>query len=354
MISLDATASGLQFLSLLIGCRKSAGHCNAINTGRREDAYINLTQVIRRFAEAQGKDPGTILRSDAKSAIMTALYGSYAEPKKLFGPMGILPLFYRTMEQEIPGAWQLNQAIMALWDKTKSRYEWTLPDNFHAGFNVEALVSHFVSAEIQGHEQHFAVHRSQVMPLQQGKALCPNLIHSVDGYVVRELARRCMHDVAKKTRVLAATSSLIKSGANRTRGHVNRRRDSAERERDRMLEVLLEHYRYAKMMSARILDYVDLDNIAMVAAEPGALEMLYSILSSMPATTFPVISVHDCFRVHPNHGDALRRQYNQILSEIAGSNLLQFIVSQAVGYLVPNVKLADISSDVLHADYALS
>ena len=39
MCGLDATASGIQLLSVLSGCAQSACTCNLVNTGRREDAY---------------------------------------------------------------------------------------------------------------------------------------------------------------------------------------------------------------------------------------------------------------------------------------------------------------------------
>ncbi|MCW6831719.1 hypothetical protein [Salmonella enterica] len=61
------------------------------------------------------------------------------------------------------------------------------------------------------------------------------------------------------------------------------------------------------------------------------------------------------FRCHPNYGNDLRRQYNQILSDIAKSNLLSFILSQVLGQEFTAGKLDnDMWKDVLHAEYALS
>jgi DNA-directed RNA polymerase len=45
-ISLDATASGLQLLSCLAGCRKSASLCNVLDTGERENAYSIVFQAM--------------------------------------------------------------------------------------------------------------------------------------------------------------------------------------------------------------------------------------------------------------------------------------------------------------------
>ena len=41
-ISLDATCSGIQFLTVLSCDRKAASICNVVNTGKREDAYVLL------------------------------------------------------------------------------------------------------------------------------------------------------------------------------------------------------------------------------------------------------------------------------------------------------------------------
>ena len=41
-ISLDATASGIQLLACLTGCRKSAELCNVVDAGKRMDAYTAL------------------------------------------------------------------------------------------------------------------------------------------------------------------------------------------------------------------------------------------------------------------------------------------------------------------------
>lgn len=60
------------------------------------------------------------------------------------------------------------------------------------------------------------------------------------------------------------------------------------------------------------------------------------------------------FRVHPNYGNDLRRQYNQILSEIAASDMLLFIVNQ-LDSDITTVQLGDLDAqEVLTAEYALS
>jgi len=60
------------------------------------------------------------------------------------------------------------------------------------------------------------------------------------------------------------------------------------------------------------------------------------------------------FRVHPNYGNDLRRQYNYILHEIAGSQLLKFVLDQVTGRDLKIEMKGDIAEDVLEANYSLS
>lgn len=60
------------------------------------------------------------------------------------------------------------------------------------------------------------------------------------------------------------------------------------------------------------------------------------------------------FRVLPNYGNDIRRQYNRILSDIAASKILESIVSQIKGHHEPVGKAGDISQDILESNYALS
>lgn len=60
------------------------------------------------------------------------------------------------------------------------------------------------------------------------------------------------------------------------------------------------------------------------------------------------------FRCHPNYGNDLRRQYNQILHDMAQSDLLGFIVSQIAGSRQTVHKYGKIADRILETNYALS
>ena len=71
-ISLDATSSGLQILAALTGDRRAAALCNVVGTGKREDAYTNVFDImIDRLVKRLGQYGGGISRDDCKRAIMT-------------------------------------------------------------------------------------------------------------------------------------------------------------------------------------------------------------------------------------------------------------------------------------------
>ena len=159
----------------------------------------------------------------------------------------------------------------------------------------------------------------------------------IDGMLVREITRRCDYDPEQITK--------IKRWVNECRGGTSR-----SREEDKMVMRLADLHRESGFLSARVLEYVDPANMGHL--EPGAL---LSLVQSLPAKPFQVLSVHDCFRVLPNYGNDLRRQYNRLLAEVAQSDLLSFLVSQIVKRRITVSKIdPDLHVDILDANYSLS
>lgn len=340
-ISLDATSSGLQLLACLTRDMKAAALCNVINTGKREDAYTNVFDVLAdRVLEVMGEAAGKVTRDQCKQAIMTALYGSEAEPKAVFGEGMQLNLFYQVMAELAPAAWELNQYYLDIWDPEVTMHSWVLPDNFHVHVKVIDSVLETVHFLNTPYDTYYKVEQ----PKEKGRSLGANSTHSLDGMVVREMVRRCMYDPVR----IEYIRGLI---AKHRTGAVMVEPDFYE-ENSHMVATLWKHYEESGFLSVRILDYLTLRS--MICVED--LDVLEALLDTLPENPFEVVCVHDCFRCLPAYGNDLRKQYNQILSDITKSKLLQFLLRQIMNKpdFCVNLPNPDMWKLVLDAEYALS
>jgi hypothetical protein len=172
---------------------------------------------------------------------------------------------------------------------------------------------------------------------EKTRMLSANTTHSIDGMVVREMLRRCNYD----RDLIAAVRELCDIGPSEyplISGNYE------------MVTELWNHYEKSGFLSMAIVPYLDPNTIALVDRQVVA-----DMLDTLPKKPFQVMTVHDCFRCHPNYGNDLRCQYNQILSDIAKSDLLGFILSQVLGQEFSAGKLDnDLWKDILDTDYALS
>lgn len=334
-ISLDATSSGLQILSVLTGDRSAAKLCNVVNQENesRADAYTLVYQDML----AQIGEGAKIKREDTKQAIMTSLYGSQAVPKQVFGEGKLLQVFLETMARMAPAAWELNEAFIEMWDGDAMSNDWTLPDNFHVHVKVMSLLSenvHFLN-------EPFEIVRKVNAPMKEGRSLGANVVHSLDGMIVREMVRRCDYDPAWINLVSQILNDEVDS-------HFATREQSIEAQR--MVQILWQHYEESGYLSARILDYIDSDTIELVDKQ-----VIIDLIGSLTKKPFKVITIHDCFRCLPQYGNDLRWQYNNQLHLIAKSNMLSFILSQILKRKVEIQKLDEtLPLDILEAEYALS
>lgn len=328
-VSLDATASGIQILACLAGDRKAAEICNVVDTGKRRDAYVSIYQDM---VEAIGEG-AKIDRKLTKQAIMTHFYNSTAIPKRVFGEGELLSIFYDKIIANAPGAQEINETMLAIWDPTAYTNEWVLPDNFHVVVKVMDQVKqtvHFLNAP---YEVTYAVNQ----PIDSGRSLGANMVHSIDAMVVREMGWRCNYDPKR----IQHLHKLINAGcAGR----------STQRPQDKLVQTLWTNYLDSGFLSARILHLLDIDNIGLVS-----WPVIQNLLCSLPAKPFELMTVHDCFRCLPNYGNDLRRQYNNVLAEIAESNLLSYLVSQILGRKIQVKKLdPNLGKDIRETNYSLS
>ena len=333
-ISLDACSSGLQLLACLTGDEQAAKLCGVISTGHREDAYTNIYEEML----AQSDTSSRVTRDMTKGAVMKALYGSTAAPKEVFGEGELLDIFYKTMQDNAPYAWNLNQMFLQMWDADVIKYSWLLPDNFHVHCKVMAKIEetfHYL-------DQPYTLTRYENRGITEGRSLGANCTHSLDGFIVREMTRRCSYDPEVMNTALYAVTY---------HGHD----DAAEYEgvpdaNTKLLLTLWDHYKTSGYLSARILDHITDCNARYVDRQ-----IIIDLIDTLPEKPFDLLCVHDCFRVLPSYGNDLRKQYNLQLALIAKSDMLAFILS---GVLAKPITIEKPNPEmwlqVLNAEYALS
>ena len=322
MISLDATSSGLQLLSLLVSCPNSWSLCGGDDT-HCKSAYTAIY-------DAMGVGNKLTVKQ-VKNAIMTAFYGSTSIPERTFGED--IDTFYDTMEDMAPGAWQLNLDLQALWGRVKGGdYGWVLPDNFHA--YIETKVAEQQPFTLLGKNLEITKYVDGRPEFHKG--LGPNIIHSVDGFVVHEMGRRCMFSPKKILSIL----ELIQAGKTHGTGGKS----------SHMVQILWNWFKETGFLSTRIFDYLYDDTIGYV--DSGHI---LELINSLPMKPFKLVTNHDCFRCHPNYGNDMRLQYNRILADINDSTMLRSIASQIAGKQLKIKKFGHIDQNqILNANYALA
>ena len=250
LVSVDASASGMQVLSTLSGCSKTAALIGLIG-GTRKNVYASIKKAL----EIEGVEYELI-----KEAIMTYFYGSVRVPWRVFGYK--YPLFIKRMAIIAPGAYCCTQLFLNSRDDS-SEYSWSLPD----GFRVKAKI--FTKKKVGIYIPEMKHTFNHVYDVQESNkrdvSIAANITHSVDAYVCREMIRR--------------------------------------------------------------------------AYDNG----------------FEIITIHYDFRCHPLYVNKMRRNYNEIMAEIAESNLLSEIMSSVrrgvINYAPIDEKLG---SKIREGNYALN
>lgn len=326
-VGLDATASGIQILAALIGCEKSAMQVNLTSNPHRQDAYTNNNDYINQLLGTTN----SVERKDSKRALMTSMYRSKKVPKEVFGEdTPELEAFYKASDDLFPGVIKLNHALENLWQSDKLAHTWTLPDGFHVRIKVMDEVEHSVA--FNGHN--YVLKEKVNAAMEHGISLPANIIHSIDGMVVREMGRRCNFDRNQVEKI-----RLMVSGGTRT----DRKKDAALM---RVLALADKH----EFFSAVVLEYLDEQNYGLLTT--AQCQKLQDLLSTM-IKRFELLAIHDCFRFLPGYGNEVRQHYINILAEISDSNMLTYIAADITG-TVRQARTKSISHLIRQSEYALS
>lgn len=348
VIGFDACCSGIQLMSVLSGCVAGATATGLVDPNVRADAYSKTTEVMNQVLHAQGLSVD-VSRADAKRSLMTSFYGSKDVPIEVFGEKTPeLNAFYEAAHIVAPGAWELLQDLLASWQPYALVHGWKLPDGYDARVKVMVKKDARIEVDELDHAS-FSYEYYENVGSRRGLSNAANVVHSVDGYVLRGIHRRCNYD---HPMVMQANDALISELGLRQDGYTSQ----CERPQDgSKLDYYLTQYERSGVADVVILPYL-LDGHQTQYMSTQHIDQLVRITNGMlEYQPFEVISVHDEFRAHPNNINYLRQQYINILAELAESNLLSDIFSQIHGQPGNYPKLSNNLGDLIRgSNYALS
>lgn len=330
MVGLDATSSFAQMQGILLSDVKACLLSNVIFEDERKDIY---TYLYKKVLEKVPNCPSHITRSEIKKVIMQYFYGGQKTPKEVLGE-DIFEKFEEVMREELPLCCFLREYMLNSWDPTASEYTWVLPDNFHVCVNVEASMKESFTFKGKSFNSYYKVKA----PAKTGRSLGPNFIHSVDGFILREMVARCHFDQNKidsLRKVQYSKPKVINLNENTLKNY-------------KTINILLDLGKKSGYYSIRLLDFIDESTYSLVPKD-----ILESLLKSLPAKSFDISTIHDCFFCHPNYVNDMREQYRQCLISLAKSNLIEFCFKDL--FKNPNFTFIkqDISEYVAQEEYAI-
>lgn len=342
LVGFDAVCSGAQIMSALVGCAVGAKATGLIDPDVRSDAYTKCLEIMRQYIPTLPDED----RKRIKNAFMTKLYGSIKEPEKLFGEgTEELKVFEKALYKLAPGACELLEALRASWNPQALYHAWKLPDGFDVKVKVMVEKEPRIKVdELNGSSFTYKYEVNEATT--KGVSNIANVIHSIDAYLVRSIERRCNYDEKVMNRALAI---LITEVVKRDLGEVT----SVPVKPSQEFAYYLDQYDRSTVADVVILPYLTLENVTLLSDKH--LNKLVSIVDKMlQYKPFPVITVHDEFKCHPNNMNHLRFQYKEILADLAESDLLQDLLTQLYGKAGRVIKKTpDLADKIRQSNYAI-
>ncbi|TKW65187.1 MAG: hypothetical protein DI616_15785 [Paracoccus denitrificans] len=281
MVGLDATCSGMSIMSVLTKCYKGCWATNLIDPDVRNDAYTLVTDA----ASAHLGGGMEIERSDAKTATMTGLYGSQAEPRKIFGEdTAELAAFYQGLSDTAPGAVELLGDLKAAWQAYALAHTWILPDEYCA--HVKVMVKMEARIVLEELDDTSFTHYYHINEgTERDLKLVANVTHSFDAYLLRSLVRRCNYDPAV---IRKARQVLLDEHGARCRGEAMEQNLAGA---VTLAHRLIARWGRCEVPDARLLDYVTADDAQYM--DFRHIEQMIRICEEMLSwPSFHVVTVH--------------------------------------------------------------
>lgn len=347
LVGLDATCSGMSIMSVLTKCYNGCLATNLIDPDKRNDAYTMVTDAATAFLGGVGAG---VPRQKAKEATMTALYGSQATPREIFGEdTPELDAFYAGLTAIAPLAVELLGDLRNAWQAYALKHHWVLPDNFNAVIPVMQKVegARVEVDELGGSTFSYDYYVNE--GTKKDLKLVANTTHGFDAYLVRCMERRCNYD---KAMVQRAGTILDNEWSRRMYGGTELDLEEVTEQ----MHVYLDRYAHCEVPDVVILPHLTEENVQYM--DQKHMERLMEIVDAMLAhPPFEIVTVHDEFKCHPNNCNRMRKHYVHILANLARGRALEDVFEQITGHTpfyergMDGNELAEL---ILESNYAIS
>lgn len=325
-VHFDSASSGLQIMSVMTGCVSGCKMTGLIDPDTRSDAYSVVMDALNAHLIGQGYQEINVTRNDAKQAVMTSLYGSVAKPEEIFGEE-IAKEYTHVMHNIAPGAMQLLNLLKNAWGGETTGHAWSLPDGHVAYVPVLETVEHRINISRLKHQPVALI--TENVSKDKGISLIANVIHSVDAFILRELIRRTNHK----------------------RYNLGRIKQQLQSDKEDFESPEYKQWLAFKFPSMRYLD-------GDVSWFPKPMKVaMIEMINTINYESFETLTVHDSFACLPTNLNYLRKQYANIMADLALSTIAQELLQQLYKDTAPYDKLCDdkaLAAIIRESNYGLS
>lgn len=319
----DASSSGPALLSVLLKCEVGMRNTGVIGA-EVPDLYSKIAQVMGVTED----------RAKVKNATVPHVYASEAVPKAIWGKQ--YPQFVDAYTSVVPMAELAKNMMVNAWNSEATFHEWDLPDGAVAHINILNTVKK--SGYPLGKHTYtyqYSVIGSKEIGKAGTKSLGANHTHSYDGYILRELNRRCNYVYFDIT--------LLKMTPH-------------EGEYCPELDRLESLYKRFNQVSVVALEYIT-ENTLWLLSESHRKELLRILTEMGEYPSFEIKNVHDEFMCLPNHVHRMKYWYKELLVESYKSSwwadTFSKLTSEDHSYL-NETPSKEIIKQIREADYAIN
>ncbi len=316
MVSFDATASGIQLMSALMGDEEGMRMTNLIDN-QRHDVYTEIYEVVKEYWKVKQNSELNLSRSDIKKAIMVMMYGGYKSVMNILG--NDRKLYFAILaicNHYIKGASVLKDILLNCISTKVTSYTVVAPDGFTM---VNPILVNYQETRVSPKIGKFTVKYKDLGTVENYKGNAANLIHCLDGLIMREVISRCNYKHYILTKMRDILIEYYTSDAKKPTGinpYYSNETDIFKKSFLSIedLEEMVYNYNFKSF-----LFHADRSVVDKVA------RIVNIMLSYSP---FEVLGVHDCFKTLPSNVNYVRFWYKEVIAELMEGNVLNDMIKQ--------------------------